>query len=87
MFKLKRAKTLGFQAKPPRPLDEINKDYNEHAFQHGHKTRAVAQIQREIDGHLAKLDDLNDEAIRLKAQQAAAPKSPEPTAPDEKGCA
>lgn len=59
-----KKKTLGFK-KPPRSLDEINKDYNFHAAQAGHKARVVGKIQEEIDHHFNRMASIDAEAKLL----------------------
>lgn len=58
MFK---KKTLGIKPKS-RSLEEINKDYNDHAIHAGHKQRVLKEIQREVDHHVQRMLEINHEA-------------------------
>ncbi len=72
MFK---KKTLGFTPKL-RTLDEINQDYNFHATQAGHKQRIINEIKAEVDGHLLRLSQINQESKTIKETPAAPPAAP-----------
>lgn len=55
---------MGFKNKP-RSLEEINKDYNYHAAQAGHKSRVVSEIQGEIEHHIQTMLNLNEESKKV----------------------
>lgn len=57
-----RKKRLGIQPKAPRSLDEINKDYNDHAVKAGHLQRVVHEINSEIRDHVQAMLAINQEA-------------------------
>lgn len=65
----------GFKIKesPVRTKDEIDKDYTHHAVQAGHKMRVINQLQQEVEHHLAKLEQVNAEAMNLPPQPAPVP--------------
>ncbi len=73
MFAKKKA--LGFKAKQ-RTKADVDKDYTFHAIHYGHKSRVIAQLQNELDEHLANLTALNEEGMKLPPDA--------PTAPEEK---
>lgn len=82
--KLARAFKLK-SVKPPRAKLDIDRDYQNEALMLGHKTRVLAmqqveidRLQAEIDGHLQKLLQLNDEGVLMQQQQIEAQKTPEP---------
>ncbi len=71
MFRKK--KRYGFNQKKMRTIEEINKDYNFHATQAGHKARIVQEIESEIEQHLKLLKEINLEASKLPKVEAAPP--------------
>lgn len=71
---------LGFNSKV-RSLEEINRDYNHHAAQAGHKGRIILQLQEEIDQHLENLVAINAEASQLP-KEAPTPAPSETTQPE-----
>jgi len=76
-FKLgKKKKTYGMEPKQ-RTRKEVDAEYTNHAILLGHKTRQLAQInqdagrcQKEIDDHLSKLLQLNEEGMKLPPEEA-----------------
>jgi hypothetical protein len=58
--------------KPPRLKAQVDADYTHHAIQAGHKARVIVQIQREIEHHLQRLEEINAEGMRLP------PEAPQP---------
>lgn len=63
-----KKKTLGFGQKP-RTADEINKLYNKHSLQLGHKLRVHADLESEITEHKLALG-------RLAAEARTVPQAP-----------
>lgn len=70
-----------------RTKKEVDDEYAQTAIWHGHKSRMLAQVhqdadrlQKEIDAHLAKLLELNQEGMKL---QIPPQKPPILTAPKE----
>ncbi len=79
-FRKKKKKTLGFQPKP-RTVEEINKEYQQHAILLGHAVRLVQELQEQIDRleaeqseHLLAMRRANIAAKEIQA-------SPQPPAP------
>lgn len=79
MFKLaslKKSKVhKAFTDKPKRTKEEIDKEYTTEAIWVGHKARMianleadVAKLQGEVDQHLKRLVELNEEGMRLGPQ-------------------
>lgn len=85
----------GFLKKPspPRTQDEIDRDYTQNAVQYAHKARCVLQLQKDIDQyqaemekHLARMIEINQEAMAFaKAQEAAKAAASTPTPPVTEG--
>lgn len=68
----------GFHPKK-RSKQEIDVDYQQNAVQAGHKMRVMAQLQRELDNHLERLEQINTEAMKLPVEEQAEPEPAEVT--------
>lgn len=82
MFK----KRLGIQPKI-RTMDEINRDYNHHAGNVGHKQRLIEDLEVEIEGHKQRLREIDDEAKRLPKEAKTSPETSPPIDTTPKGAA
>lgn len=64
-----------------RTLDEINRDYQDHALQLGHKTRVLFQLQQEIEEHTQRLCEINEESKHLPPEAKAPAQASEEKSP------
>ena len=69
-------KTLGFQPKS-RALAEINDKYAKHAFHFAHKTRVTRVVQQELDAHMRRMFELEEESKHAKKEEEASGPTPE----------
>lgn len=72
-----KKKTYGHDTKKQRTIEEINQDYNFHAAQAGHKGRVIRKIENEIEDHLERLEQIDQEAKALPPASVKSAESPE----------
>jgi len=75
----KKTKLKGFNVKelPPRSREKIDKDYSDNAFQMGHKSRIVDQLNEEIGHHRRRLTEIAIEGAKLPPLPVPSVQKPE----------